>query len=130
MPALPSWLTEPLWDQFAVLLPERPEYHPDHPLGCHRRRISDRIIFDKMLQLLRFGCSYEAIADTTCSATTIRSRRDEWIRLGVFARLKQISPRTPHAGSSGTSAARNSPRATTAIAVLSNGVTTWTRPSL
>jgi transposase len=45
-----------------------------------------------MLQLLRFGCSYEAIADTTCSATTIRSRRDEWIQLGVFARLKQIAP--------------------------------------
>jgi transposase len=73
------------------LLPERPEYHPDHPLGCHRRRISDRIIFDKMLQLLRFGCSYEAIADTTCSATTIRSRRNEWIRQDVFARLKQIA---------------------------------------
>ncbi|WP_406481885.1 IS5 family transposase [Streptomyces sp. NBC_01615] len=91
MPALPSWLTEPLRDQFAVLLPERPEYHPDHPLGCHRRRISDRIIFDKMLQLLRFGCSYEAIADATCSATTIRNRRDEWMRLGVFARLKQIA---------------------------------------
>ncbi|MET9663647.1 IS5 family transposase [Streptomyces sp. NPDC006510] len=91
MPALPSWLTEPLWDQFAVLLPARPEYQPDHPLGCHRRRISDRIIFDKMLQLLRFGCSYEAIADTTCSATTIRSRRDEWIRLGVFAEFKRIA---------------------------------------
>ncbi len=44
-----------------------------------------------MLQLLRFGCSYQAIADTTCSATTIRNRRDEWIRLGVFAKLKQIS---------------------------------------
>lgn len=91
MPALPAWLTEPLWDQFVVLLPERPEYHPDHPLGCHRRRISDRIIFDTMLRLLRFGCSYEAIAGATCSATTIRGRRDEWIRLGVFARLKQIA---------------------------------------
>ncbi len=91
MPALPSWLAEPLWGQFAALLPERPEFHPDHPLGCHRRRISDRVIFDKMLQLLRFGCSYEAIADTTCAATTIRNRRDEWIRPGVFARLKQIA---------------------------------------
>jgi transposase len=91
VPALPSWLTEPLWDEFAALLPERPVYHPDHPLGCHRRRISHRIIFDKMLQLLRFGCSYEAIADTTCSATTIRNRRNEWIRQGVFARLKQIA---------------------------------------
>lgn len=56
-----------------------------------RRRIRDRIIFDKLLQLLRFGCSYEAIADTTCSATTIRRRRDEWIQLGVFAQLKQIA---------------------------------------
>ena len=74
-----------------ALLPARPEFHPGHPLGCHRRRVSDRIVFDKMLQLLRFGCSYEAIADTTCSATTIRSRRDEWIQLGVFARLKQIA---------------------------------------
>ncbi|GGM21199.1 hypothetical protein GCM10010129_76830 [Streptomyces fumigatiscleroticus] len=91
MPTLPSWLTEPLWDQLAALLPEPAEDHPDHPLGCRRRRISDRIIFDKMLQLLRFGCSYEAIAGTTCSATTIRSRREEWIRLGVFAQLKQIA---------------------------------------
>lgn len=91
MPVLPSWLTEPLWDQFAVLLPARSEYHPDHPLSCHRRRISDRIVFDKMLQLLRFGCSYEAIADTTCSATTIRSRRDEWIRLRVFAAFNRIA---------------------------------------
>ncbi|WP_330358836.1 IS5 family transposase [Streptomyces chartreusis] len=91
MSVLPSWLTKPLWDQFSALLPERPAYHPDHPLGCHRRRISDRIVFDKVLQLLRFGCSYEAIADTTCPATTIRNRRDEWIRRGVFAKCKQIA---------------------------------------
>ncbi|GGJ71774.1 hypothetical protein GCM10010121_097950 [Streptomyces brasiliensis] len=91
VPALPSWLTEPLWDQFAALLPQRPEFDPTHPLGCHRRRISDRIVFDKLLQVLRFGCSYEAIADSVCSATTIRNRRDERIRLGLFARLKQIA---------------------------------------
>ena len=91
MPALPSWLTEPLWDQFAALLPPRPIYDPCHPLGCHRRRISDRIVFDKLLQVLRFGCSYQGIADTTCSASTIRNRRDEWIKLGVFAQLKTIA---------------------------------------
>jgi transposase len=88
VPVLPSWLTDPLWDQFAALLPQRPTVAPSHPLGCHRPRIGDRIVFDK---LLRFGCSYQAIADTICSATTIRNRRDEWIRLGVFARLKQIA---------------------------------------
>ncbi|MFE5097260.1 transposase [Streptomyces sp. NPDC056638] len=91
MPVLPSWPTAPLWGQFAALLPERPMVDPAHPLRCHRRHISDRIVFDKLLQLLRFGCSYQAIADTTCSATTIRNRRDEWIRLGLFARLKQIA---------------------------------------
>ncbi|MEV8059836.1 IS5/IS1182 family transposase, partial [Streptomyces antimycoticus] len=32
MPALPSWSTELLWDQFAALLPQRPVYDPAHPL--------------------------------------------------------------------------------------------------
>jgi len=91
VPALPSWLTEPLWDQFAALLPARDEFDPTHPLRCHRRRISDRVVFDKLVQVLRFGCSYEGIADSTCSASTIRARRDEWIKAGVFVRLKQIA---------------------------------------
>jgi transposase len=91
VPALPSWLTNPLWDQFAALLPTRPTYDPTHPLGCHRRRIPDRLVFDKLIQVLRFGCSYQGIADTTCSASTIRNRRDEWIKLGVFAQLKTIA---------------------------------------
>jgi transposase len=91
VPALPSWLVEPLWVQLEALLPKRPMYDPAHPLGCHRRRINDRIIFDKLLQVLRFGCSYEGIADTTCSATTIRNRRDEWIKTGAFAELKQLA---------------------------------------
>ena len=91
MPALPSWLADPLWDQFAALLPPRPTFVATHPWGCHRRRIADRIVFDKLIQVLRFGCSYEAIADTTCSATTIRDRRDEWITLGVFAELARIA---------------------------------------
>ena len=91
MPAIPSWLLEPLWDQFSALLPDRPAYDPSHPLGCHRPRISDRIIFEKLIQVLRFGCSYQSIADCACGATTIRERRDEWIRLGIFAKLKAIA---------------------------------------
>ena len=76
MPSLPLWLVEPLWVQFEALLPGRPVCDPAHPLGCHRRRISDRVVFGKLLQALRFGCSYEGVADTTCSATTIRN---QWI---------------------------------------------------
>jgi transposase len=87
VPAIPSWLLDPLWDQFSALLPERPAYDPSHPLGCHRPRTGDRVIFEKLIQVLRFGCSYAAIADCTCGATTIRERRDEWIKAGIFAQL-------------------------------------------
>ena len=91
MPAIPSWLLEPLWDQFAALLPDRPVYDPAHPLGCHRPRIGDPIIFEKLIQVLRFGCSYASIADCTCGATTIRERRNEWIKAGIFAELNKIA---------------------------------------
>jgi transposase len=87
VPALPSSVIEPVWDQFAVLIPE----HIDtHPLGCHNPRIPDRTVFDKLVQVLVLGASYERIADSSCSATTIRNRRDEWIAAGVFTQLEQL----------------------------------------
>lgn len=57
MPVVPPWLLEPLQEQFSALLAARPVYDPAHPLGCHRPRISDRIIFDKLVQVLPFGCA-------------------------------------------------------------------------
>jgi hypothetical protein len=36
---------------------------------------------------LVFGCGYRRIEDATCSATTLRRRRDEWIALGLGERL-------------------------------------------
>lgn len=87
MPALPSCVIDPLWDQFAALLPER---MVAHPLGCHRPRIPDRVVFDKLVLTLVLGAAYEKVADSTCSATTIRDRRDEWIGAGVFAELEQV----------------------------------------
>ena len=79
-PAPPSSILEPLWVQVSALLPDRPD---THPLGCHRPRIPDRVVFDKLIQVLVFGCGYRRIADPTCSATTLRRRRDEWITAGV-----------------------------------------------
>src|SRR5215211_2976821 len=61
-----------------------------HPLGCHRRRIPDRVVFEKLVQVLVFGCAYQRIADETCSATTLRDRRDEWIELGVMDGLREM----------------------------------------
>jgi hypothetical protein len=85
VPALPSSVLEPLWVQVAGLLPTR---QVRHPLGCHRPRIADRVVFDKLIQVLVFGCGYRRIADHTCSATTLRRRRDEWISTGVAERLR------------------------------------------
>lgn len=87
MPALPSSIIDPLWCQFAALIPPVTD---THPLRCHRPRIPDRIIFDKLIQVLVLGASYAKIADTTCSATTLRTRRDEWITAGIFEQLEQI----------------------------------------
>ena len=87
MPAIPSCIIDPIWDQFSELLPEK---KVEHPLGCHNPRIPDRVVFDKLVQLLVFGCAYERIADESCSATTLRRRRDEWIASGVMGSLQQI----------------------------------------
>lgn len=87
MPALPTYLIEPIWEQFSDLLPSR---KVDHPLGCHRHLIPDRVIFDKLVAVLDFGCAYERIADESCSATTLRRRRDEWISSGAMEKLRKM----------------------------------------
>jgi hypothetical protein len=87
VPAIPSSIIEPVWDQFQALLPP----HVDvHPLGCHRPRIPDWVVFDKLVQVLVFGCAYWRIADQTCSASTLRRRRDAWLDAGVMERLAAI----------------------------------------
>ena len=87
MPAVPLSIIDPIFEQFAELLPDRAE---THPLGCHNPRIPDRVVFCKLVQVLLFGCAYEKIADESCSATTLRRRRDEWIDAGVMERLREM----------------------------------------
>jgi hypothetical protein len=38
-----------------------------------------------------FGCAYERIADESCSESTLRRRRDEWIELGLMENFREIS---------------------------------------
>jgi hypothetical protein len=64
MPAVPPYIIEPVWEQFEVLLPER---KTDHPFGCHRPRIPDRVVFEKLVAVLVFGCAYWRIAEEGCS---------------------------------------------------------------
>jgi hypothetical protein len=63
----------------------------DHPLGCHRPRIPDHLVFEKLLQILVFGCAYWRIADESCSASTLRRRRDEWIEAGLMDALEDMA---------------------------------------
>jgi len=60
VPAISRYIIEPIWEQFHTLLPER---RVDHPLGCHRPRIPDYVVFEKLVQILVFGCAYWRIAD-------------------------------------------------------------------
>jgi len=87
VPALPPYITEPIWEQLVALLPER---QTNHPLGCHRPRVPDRAVFEKLVQVLVFGCAYRRIADESCSATTLRRRRDEWIEAGAVDALRAL----------------------------------------
>ena len=91
MPVLPVCLFEPLWDQFSALLPERPLVSPTHPLGCHRRRIPDRVVFEHVIAALVHGSGYERIASAGCSDATIRRRLKEWAALGVSEQVHTLA---------------------------------------
>lgn len=83
MPALPSCLLEPLWNQFVVLLPAREEFAAGHPLGCHRRRVPDRTVFEHVVLALVHGSGYEQVSSPGCSDRTIRRRVKEWSEQGI-----------------------------------------------
>ncbi len=91
MPVLPACLLEPLWVQFSALLPERPAFVPTHPLGCHRRRVPDRVVFEHVIAALVHGSGYERIASEGCSDRTIRRRVHEWATAGLMERLHALA---------------------------------------
>ncbi len=87
MPAVPVSLIDPVWEQFAILLPDHPEVDPTHPLGCHRRRVPDRVVFEHVVAALVHGSGYERIASPGCSDRTIRRRVRAWADAGLTQEL-------------------------------------------
>jgi hypothetical protein len=69
MPALPPYLIEPIWQQIEALLTE---HRTDQSLGCHSSRVPERVVFEKLVQVLVFGCAYHRTADEECSESTLR----------------------------------------------------------
>jgi transposase len=91
VPTIPSSLLEPVWVEFAAQLPERGEFDPDHPLGCHRRRIPDRVVFEHLVDALVHGSGYERIASPQCSDSTIRRRLKAWSAAGVAEQVHAVA---------------------------------------
>jgi transposase len=86
MRALETEVVNAVFNAIEALLPAP----APHPLGCHRPRVADRICFKGILIRLVTGSSWvdiEAILDHAVSDTTLRARRDEWTRAGVFDQL-------------------------------------------
>ena len=87
MRALDPEVMDAMW---AAAEPRLPVGGGDHPLGCHRPRISDRVCFEGIVIRLLTGCSWvtaERLLGGAVSDTTLRARRDEWIAAGVFDEL-------------------------------------------
>jgi transposase len=93
VPALPVCLFEPLWVQFSALLPERPRFASTHPLGCHRQRVADRVVFEHVIAALVHGSGYERIASPGCSDATIRRRLKEWAAAGLSEQVHTLALR-------------------------------------
>jgi len=88
--ALDPRVVDAVWAAVQGHLPPRP---PDpHPLGCHRPRIPDRDCFTGILVRLVTGCSWDVAARLTpAGETTLRNRRTEWLKAGVFNKLVEES---------------------------------------
>ncbi len=91
MPVLPVCLLDPVWHQFEALLPIHPVVAPRHPLGCHRPRVPDRVVFEHVVAALVHGSGYERIATPGCSDRTIRRRVHAWAEAGVVEDLHALA---------------------------------------
>ena len=86
MLALSPRVVDVVWAAVEPLISQRPA--TNHPLGCHRPRIDDRLCFEAILFRLVTGCSWDVAGRLgKGSETTLRNRRDEWIAAGVFDAL-------------------------------------------
>ena len=87
MRALDPEVLDTVWKAICPLIPVP---RSSHPLGCHRPRASDRDCFQVMMVRLATGCSWEdaeRLCGNVVSDTTVRARRDQWVKAGVFDKL-------------------------------------------
>lgn len=80
-------ISDALW---AALEPLLPVVVNTHRWGGGRPRVADRDCADAIFYVLRTGCQWSALNQTTlCAKSTAHDRFQEWASAGVFLRLWQ-----------------------------------------
>ena len=76
-------VSDKLWQKIEPLLPK----HKSSPKGG-RPRVADRQAMDGIFFVLRTGCQWNALNETSiCSSSTAHLRFQEWTVAGVFQKL-------------------------------------------
>lgn len=80
-------ISNELW---TVLHPLLPAHVNTHRFGGGRPRVPDRACADAIFYVLRTGCQWQALDQTSlCAHSTAHDRFQEWVRAGVFLTLWQ-----------------------------------------
>lgn len=71
----------------APLIPRRVN---THPRGGGRKPIADRQVMDGIFFVLRTGCQWKALDETSiCSGSVAHARFRKWVKAGVFLKFWQ-----------------------------------------
>jgi len=71
-----------IWEQMKEIIPKPMD---NHPLGCHKRRIDNRKVMDGIFFVMRTGCQWVELDNTTfCKHSVAHKRFQEWAKAGVF----------------------------------------------
>lgn len=78
-------ITDELWEKIQPFIPARAN---THPRGGGRKPKDDRLVFESILFVLRYGCKWNALnASGLCPSSTVHDRFQKWAKAGVFHRL-------------------------------------------
>lgn len=79
-------VSDDLWAEIAPYLPPR---NNPHPRGGGRKPKDDRLVFEAILFVLRFGCQWNTLsAAGIAPSSTVHDRFTKWTKAGLFHRLR------------------------------------------
>jgi transposase len=80
-------VSDGLWEKLEPLIPVRVN---GHPRGGGRKPRPDREVVDGIFFVLRTGCQWKALEETSiCSGSVAHARFQKWVEAGVFLRFWQ-----------------------------------------